>query len=441
MIISFGSLRIKWLLFLLVPIFIFLCNITEHASECDKNYFFYAFLRFLSRSLSFILWIILKKSLSYQKDTENNDVNQTQINDSQSDDKSLSIKAKKTFSEYVLYRERMKKKSKLQMKLYRGKNILLILTGILDFIATTIKYIFNNLKLISNVSEGLTVLSSCSRLLLLISLSHFLFSHEKLHRHQYSSAIIIIIIATALSISSYINESNNGNNNDYFLKLIVMSIPEIFYCLMYISGGFYLSKTQGNVYKLIFSNGIIGLILSIILQIIISFFDCKSFEDYFKMNKNYCNDTKFKTILENFTNIAKFGGFYTFLSIIFNFVEIVSIWLLIYYFSISQFAAVYIIPSFFYVYIYNNENSRNFDDFGFIIVYVIGCLAIIVMALIYNEIIILKCCGLEKNTKEEITKRGLTELSDKFADEGQKDISISERKNIDESFSQDENNN
>ena len=34
-------------------------------------FFFYAFLRFFSRTLNFILWIILNKSLSYPKNTEN----------------------------------------------------------------------------------------------------------------------------------------------------------------------------------------------------------------------------------------------------------------------------------------------------------------------------------------------------------------------------------
>jgi hypothetical protein len=66
MFISFGAVNLRWLLFLLVPTLIFFCNFIESYSKSDKNLFFFAFLRFFSRSLSFILWLILYKSVSFQ---------------------------------------------------------------------------------------------------------------------------------------------------------------------------------------------------------------------------------------------------------------------------------------------------------------------------------------------------------------------------------------
>ena len=103
-------------------------------------------------------------------------------------------------------------------------------------------------------------------------------------------------------------------------------------------------------------------------------------------------------MFKNFTNFENFGGLLTFLLIVFDFIEVISIWFLIYYFSIAHFAAVYLIPSFF-------EYIINHRYYKYEAIYIIGCVIIIIMALIYNEIIILKFCGFDINTKIEITKR------------------------------------
>ena len=126
-----------------------------------------------------------------------------------------------------------------------------------------------------------------------------------------------------------------------------MITPEIIYCFMYTCGIKYLMKTQGNVYKLIFFNGIIGLILSGILQIILSFFNCNDIKNII-INSEFeiCDDDKIKTIINNFKSFDNFGGYLALLLIFYNFIEIVCIWLLIFYFSPNHFASIYTIPSF-----------------------------------------------------------------------------------------------
>ena len=449
MLISFGSLKVKWLLFLIVPSFIFFCNITEYVSKSDRNFFFYAFLRFFSRSLNFILWIILYKSLSYPKKTEieNDEISKKQeveeikeksdINNKSnisSENRSLSIDSRNTFiSEYTLYKKKMTMKKRKKKEQYNDNKRLLFLTAILDFIATTIKYICNNIELRRHVSGGLTVLSSCSRLLLIILLSHFLIKSEKLKKHQYFSAIIILIIVIIISILSLIFERES--NYDFFIKLILMIVPEFLYICVYICGAIYLSKSQGNIYKMVFFNGITGLFLSVILQIILSFFNCEHYEIYFNNEEfDFCYNGKIKTILENFKSFQKFGKLYTFFSIFFNFVEIVCIWLLIYDYSINHFAAVYIIPSFL-EFIFKKNN------FGYILMYIIGCIVIILMALVYNEIIILKFCGFEKNTKIEIAQRALTESKIGVAEDGQRDSLYAENDKYVYNIAEEENDN
>ena len=420
MFISFGAVNLRWLLFLLVPTLIFFCNFIESYSKSDKNLFFFAFLRFFSRSLSFILWLILYKSVSFQKNIKKEEENfqrkeedpdellLSNINNNLSEDNSIA-RSKTYVSEYILYKKKLENKNKDILKKYKANNIIILYTAILDFVSTTVKYIFGNIKYIQNISGGLNVLSSCARLALMTSLSYFLISNQKLKKHQYFSAIIILFVVIIISILSFFMEDKESNNN-YWIKLILMSIPEILYCFMYISGAYYLVKTQGNIYKLVFFNGIIGLTLSFIFQIIISFFSCGHIKTFFADESIICNKEKIKIFFQNFTSFQNFGGVLTFLLIIVNFAEIISIWLLIYYFSITHFAAVFIIPSFF-EFIFK-ENNLKFKIFS-----LIGCLLIIIMALIYNEIIILKFCGFDTNTKVEISKRSESESNLKLIEE------------------------
>ena len=52
----------------------FFISLIESKSNSDENLFFFPFLRFLARSLSCILWIVLYKSLQFQNVRKNNDV-------------------------------------------------------------------------------------------------------------------------------------------------------------------------------------------------------------------------------------------------------------------------------------------------------------------------------------------------------------------------------
>ena len=372
-------------------------------SESEKNIFFFSFLRFFSRSLNFILWLVLKKSLSFQRDKKDEEENSQKLDEGfssihdDSEEVNNCVKSASIVSETILYKQKMEIKKKYLLKQYKAKDKLIFFTGILDFIATTTKYIFVNLKYIQKVSGGLYILSSCARLALMISLSYCFINNQKLQKHQYFSAITILIVAIISSILSLIIEDRDYNNN-FWLKLILMSVPEILYCIMYICGAYYLVK-KGNIYKLLFFNGIIGLILSTIIQLVVNFFDCNNIKDFFSKDL-ICEDEKIKTMFKNFTNFENFGGLLTFLLILIDFIEIICIWFIIYYFSIAHFAAVYLIPSFF-EYIINHRNYK-YEAF-----YIIGCVIIIFMALIYNEIIILKFCGFDTNTKIEITKRAI----------------------------------
>lgn len=163
-------------------------------------------------------------------------------------------------------------------------------------------------------------------------------------------------------------------------------------------------QTHGNIYKILFFVGVFGLLFLTILQIISLLFNCNDFKDLFEDDFDFCNGTKFKTIIDNFKNFQSFGSYFTFLLFIFDFCEMLCIWLLIYYFSVNHFSAINTIPIIFLFFVKEKENSINK------IYFIIGSMIIILMTLVYNQIIILRFCELDKYTKIELERRASFEL-------------------------------
>ena len=196
-------------------------------------------------------------------------------------------------------------------------------------------------------------------------------------------------------------------NEDFLIKLILMIIPEILFSLMFSLGLVYLIKTEGNIYKILSINGIIGIILSFISQIIFYFFKCNNIKGFIE-DFNFCDKdkNKFRTILYNFESFKNFNGLISLSVIITNFFENIFIFLLIYYFSLNHFGASFPMSSIFLQFI---KKSYSGNELKY--PYIAGCLIIIFMSLVYNEVIILKFCGLNKNTKIQIKKRALIDFN------------------------------
>ena len=405
MLISLGELNIKSILFILLPILMFLCRLSEKNLDYEENLFFILFIKNCGRSFSFILWIFLNRTLNFQREELNveiiNKIQSLNENNEMDDEPPNDEDSKKFISEKTIYERKIKEKEKIKTKIINEKiksyNKILIYTVILDFIGSFIKFIFAKLEYVEHVSGGLKILSSCVRLFFCAILSYFLLGNKKLENYQHFSASIIGIIAIIFTLLSYFTE-NKINNEHFFIKLILMAIPEIIYNFKYICGAIYLIKTQGNIYKIIFFNAVFTLICSIIIQIIVLFFNCNKIKHLFVDDFSFCNGKKYKTIVENCKSFKKFGGFLSFALIILNFVELICIWLLINYFSVNHLASIYTLSAISF-FIFDHKNL----DYKFF--YIIGFIIIFLMTLVYNEIIILNFFGLNKNTKIEINRR------------------------------------
>ena len=152
MFISFGSINIKWIFFLLVPLLLVLCNILQESimkeKKYDNNLFYFAFLKFVGRSFSFIFWIALNKSLSFQK-------NNGKINLNGVTYKRENLNISISILDSILF-ENIKIEKKISIK-KRQSILFMIVTSLLDYIATTIKFIFSNIDYRREVSGRLIV--------------------------------------------------------------------------------------------------------------------------------------------------------------------------------------------------------------------------------------------------------------------------------------------
>ena len=415
MIISFGELNKKLLLYIFVPLLIASRWLFENWFKIEKkNLFFNGFLRMLARVLNIIPWIFLEKSISFEKVKDNKEKKDKKDkkdkkesekyslnSESISEDSKSHKRAQPLTVQFEMEKEEKEQKMEEKNKIKRSEIIIIFLIGLLDFISISCHFIISELDIIQHLSGALVVLAPFIRIISLAILSYCLIKTSKAYKHHYCSGITIGIIIFLFLFSSFFVENENAYS--FFVKLFIKAIPDIGFSFMYTIASIYLRKTNGNIYRLLFFNGIIGIVLSIIIQAIFAFFNCHK-NNYDFINLEVCDDKeKYITIIYNFKSFNNFGGFISIFIILTNFFENIAIFLLIYFFSLNHFAAIFIIPTYF---------SFIIEDriIGLKILYFIGGIIIIFMTLVYNEIIILRFWGLETNTRIEIIKRANDEI-------------------------------
>ena len=152
------------------------------------------------------------------------------------------------------------------------------------------------------------------------------------------------------------------------------------------------------MYKLLFAKGLFGIIGITIIHFLTGFIHCSDI--YLK--EKYCvkDNLKYFYIL-NIDGI-KISQLIT--SLILTIVELACTWLLIFYQTANHLSIAGAIHL-----TYRFLIGRNDFNVNHFIISIICLILIIFFSLIYNEIIILKICGLEKNTSEEIEKRAAEE--------------------------------
>ena len=173
------------------------------------------------------------------------------------------------------------------------------------------------------------------------------------------------------------------------------NIINIIYALTYSLAWILMKDLTENYYMFPFSClfyvGIIKLILIIIFNIIYSFYKSKDLS----------------IVTDDFKSLEIMLCSYLLLKLIFGIIYAISMILTIYYLSPMMLIVAdiinIIISSIYETIINKGEKDK-------LIIYYIGCFILLIGSLIYNEIIILNFCGLNKNTTKYINKRQKKEI-------------------------------
>ena len=235
MIVTFGYLNKKSLLFLILPIIMVIRRLTTHlVIQKAKNMFYPCFIKFLSCSINGILWLIVKiPTITNKQKIEINkeklfvvlDQNGIPENNQGILNKDDPKNENDIYTNiYNLYESNYYEKTQTEKKNNRKKVYLLIIFCVLDFLSVTYHTIVIKTKYYHDLSSGQFSLISISRLFTTAILSNIIIKNVKMYIHHYLSIIIILIILIAIIIFSLFTETDKNDN--YFSKLGLMFLQE-----------------------------------------------------------------------------------------------------------------------------------------------------------------------------------------------------------------------
>ena len=437
--LSLININIKKFLFIVVPVIKIIKEFTNlnNAFYNVPNILLQFFFLCVAKFANVIFWFILLKKmrLKSKQDKSSEEISKEIGNIGilpSPDDKRYSIEKKEikglSQKEIILNEIERKKKNKLRLEIFY-----LIISSIIDSISIftyLISYAnltnnnpkgyqkeenteiddqnFNNTtrndtninsdnNLIKDRAVNLVPFRICLRIILIFTFSWMMLKTERPHRHQVVSLLLIIFICICAYFIEYsmdiiITEENLLKN------LLLILFQEFFFSLDNVIGAKYLLISKGNIYKLLFFNGTFGIIMIIILSLSTSLFRCSKLA----IDDKFCKDSNDKLrfifyINSDLGKMLRFGG-----SLILTIVEMACTWSLIFYQSINHLSVACSLHLIFRFLIGRIEVNTDH-----IIIGIISFILICLMTLLFNEVIIIRFFGLEKNTTKEIELRAI----------------------------------
>jgi hypothetical protein len=441
MVVDFSkiNINIKKFLFIVVPVIKIIKEFTNlnNAFYNVPNIFLQFFFLCVAKFANVIFWFILLKKirLKNKKDKSSDEISKEIGNIGilpSDDDKLYSVEKKETKGlsqkEIVLNEIERRRKNKLRLEIFY-----LIISSIIDSISIftyLVSYAiltnnnpndyqkeenteiddlnFNNTthndtninsdnNLIKDKAINLIPFRICLRIILIFIFSWAILKTQRPHRHQVVALLFTIIICICVYYLEYsmdiiILEENLLNN------LLLTLFQEFFFSLDNVIGAKYLSISKGNIYKLLFFNGTFGIIMIIILSFSTSLLHCSKLSIDDKFCKD--NDDKLRFIFNinsDLMKLIRFGG-----SLILTIVEMACTWSLVFYQTINHLSLACSLHLIFRFLIGRVDANTNH-----IIIGIISFILICFMTLLFNEVIIIRFFGLEKNTTKEIELRAI----------------------------------
>ena len=387
--IEFGEIKGQLMILLIYPIGIICAR--YNTIFLQNNPYFYLFLFFISHFLALIPLVIYKLIEKILDLCHNG--NDT-INFEEDKNKkiiTLNLSFKNEIEELT---------TEINSTKRREKFLKLSFISILYFLTYTFFYYTNFITTTSfygNISMVTEVLY--------FSLLDKMILGKKIYSHHFFSMILITISIIGLYILLIIKfiEFNDWDAwRDFIFPTILNFIVYFFFCFYLIKSKSYIDKYFISPYEIIIFLGIFCLILLLIFEPITFFIPCD--------NPVMCYEGHFAGIISGFKLITcgkdiLICCFWT----LFLFMTCYGLWLTVVYLSPSHFLTSDSLITFelnVLIECVFNQNIILMNNplfYIFSVITIFGCL-------IYNEIIIIKICNLNFNTRNEIIKRQKTDL-------------------------------
>ena len=383
MLIQFGILNKKYLAVFITPFILAFKTFLNKKDEYN-NPFYKVFINFLGLIFCGNIFLISKILTKSGKKKGKNNLSKKKEQNSFNE---KNLEKPKTFRDQFIEIE-AKEKRKQFKKRDKYKNIYIFLLSCFQMSA----------ELIQKLSKNHTIKEFKSSIPVLLELFFFIifsmiFLNYSLFIHQYTSLFIFFICHIIFFIQT-IQYTNGITIKDSFKSFLYFYSFQKCYCLLDILGKKYLNIFTDNIYLLIFKIGIFGLPPLLLYDIICN--TCGFDDKYHGI---------FKTIFHHFDILKSLRD------LSFSVIADIGIWLTIYYFSPCHYLIIEIIRNFLDIYLDFNKNKDDLYSNEQLITFSVLYPILIFDLLIFNEIIILNFCGLNKNTRLFILDREKKDLN------------------------------
>ena len=389
MLISLGYLSIKMIVPLLIPILYglrhyLLEEFDQNLRAPDNNekrqsVFLNTFIVSISYSLNIFLFIFeYKQTKSTNKQIQ-----------------------EKEFDNQLLI-----EKKKMEKKLKKSKLSYLILISLFNFF----NLLFYDIVCIfkpSDYNKNFFYTLSIPIYFIITAFMSFLFLNKKIYVHQKVSMItspILSLMVLSILIALKPEKSNTSLHSILYL-IECLALRSLRYVLVVLSKLF-MDKMFVTHIKLMTFLGIFGIIFSLIANsfsffIKINFIENPDLNEYFEI---YNGKKRFKNIFDKWGDFGSFNWLYFVGSIILWFFENYIVWFCIYEFSPNHYTVYASINSIIVIFI-DIVEQNTFKNLFINILSFVALFIIFICGLIFNEIIIIRVCKMDKYTNVEINKR------------------------------------
>ena len=396
--VEFGEIKKHLLILLIYPIGIISVRISIYYN--NNNPYFFLFIFFISHLLALIPLFIQKK-IGKTSNKENNSEDDMAT---EQDNKNSKIVLKDL--DFKVKNEITELSDELEAQNKRKKYLKLSFIAIIYFLTYTFFYYINFINpttFYGNISMITEVFY--------FSLFNRIILGNKIYSHHFFSMILItisIIGVYILLIIKYIEDNPNWNPwYAIIFPTIFNFIAYLFFCFYLIKSKVYIEKYFISIYELICYLGLFCLIILLILEPISFFIPCN--------HPIICYEGHFAGIISGFKSISNIQEIIlSLLSIIFLFMTCLGLWLTVKYLSPCHFLtsdSLITLELNIMVDFYNPNFTLMTNPLFYIfsVITIFGCL-------IYNEIIVIKICNLNYNTRNEIIKRNIIDFYNEDTD-------------------------